>query len=466
MEIYSSDLLWLVIAGFFVSFILAFGVGANDVSNAFGTSVGSGVLTFRQACILATIFETSGAVLLGYKVSDTIRKGIIDVKDYEGSETELALGMLSALVGSALWILLATYFTLPVSTTHSIVGSTVGFSLVARGTVGLNYKILGTIAASWIISPIMSGFTCIVILTLIRKLIMDARNPLSAGLISLPIIYALTVFLNVLTVTLNGSKLLGMEDLVLWQVFAISIGAMVVVAIVCQLFVVPWQRKKINKENTTEPNLFRNSIRQSVDSIVTVATSTVSINAPVLQNPKIESDATVNRLFHFLQTLSAVFTSFAHGGSDVSNAIGPLIAIWMIYTEGSVLQKAESPILLLLYGGVGMCVGLWILGKRVNDTVGHKLTKIRPTTGFSVEISAAMTVLLASKLGIPISSTHCIVGGIVASGWLCGRVEGNSERTVDWSLFRSIIYAWVITVPAAGSCSALLMLIFKYSSLC
>lgn len=466
MEIYSSDLLWLVITGFLVSFILAFGVGANDVSNAFGTSVGSGVLTFRQACILATIFETSGAVLLGYKVSDTIRKGIIDVKDYEGSETELALGMLSALVGSAIWILIATYFTLPVSTTHSIVGSTVGFSLVARGSVGLNYEVLGTIAASWFVSPMMSGITCILILTLIRKCIMDASNPLSAGLISLPIIYAFTVFLNVLTVTLNGSKLLGMENLVLWEVFAISIGAMIIVAIVCQLFVVPWQRKKIlNNDNTTEPNLFRNSIRQSVGSIVTVATSTVSINAPVLQNPKIESDAKVNRLFHFLQTLSAVFTSFAHGGSDVSNAIGPLIAIWMIYTEGSVLQKAESPILLLLYGGVGMCIGLWVLGKRVNDTVGHKLTKIRPTTGFSVEISAAMTVLLASKLGIPISSTHCIVGGIVASGWIYGQVEGSSEKTVDWSLFRSIIGAWVITVPAAGSCSALLMLIFKYTLL-
>ncbi|KAJ6637082.1 Sodium-dependent phosphate transporter 2 [Pseudolycoriella hygida] len=461
MDLYSSDVLWVVILGFFVSFFLAFGVGANDVSNAFGTSVGSGVLTFRQACILATIFETSGAVLLGYKVSDTIRKGIIDVKDYEGSERELALGMLSALIGSAVWIMLATYFKLPVSTTHSIVGSTVGFSLAARGTIGLNYKVLGTIVASWFISPLMSGISCVLILAAIRFLIMDAKKPLQAGLIALPIIYALTIFVNVLTVTLNGSKLLGMENLALWHVFAISVSAMLLVGILSQLFVVPWQRKKIL--SSEQATWSRNSVGQSFDSIATVAASTVSIDAAALKNQKIESDATVNRLFHFLQTLSAVFTSFAHGGSDVSNAIGPLIAIWMIYTEGSVLQKAESPILLLLYGGIGMCIGLWVLGKRVNDTVGHKLTKIHPTTGFSVEVSAAMTVLLASKLGIPISSTHCIVGGIVSAGWIYGQIEGNQTKKVDWSLFRSIIYAWIITLPAAGACSALLMLIFKYS---
>lgn len=143
MEIYSSEILWLVIVGFIISFILAFGVGANDVSNAFGTSVGSGVLTFRQACYLATVFETAGSVLLGYKVSDTIRKGILDVKDYQGSESELALGMLCTLTGSAVWILIATYFKLPVSTTHSIVGSTVGFALVTRGTNGLNALTIG-----------------------------------------------------------------------------------------------------------------------------------------------------------------------------------------------------------------------------------------------------------------------------------------------------------------------------------
>lgn len=143
MDPYSADLVWIIVAGFVISFILAFAVGANDVANSYGTSVGSGVLTFRQACVLATIFETAGAVLLGYKVSDTMRKGILDVNLYEGDEKELVLGMLSALAGSAVWLLIATYFKLPVSTTHSIVGSTVGFSLVAKGTQGLNFYTLG-----------------------------------------------------------------------------------------------------------------------------------------------------------------------------------------------------------------------------------------------------------------------------------------------------------------------------------
>lgn len=145
MEAYSPEILWLVIVGFIFSFVLAFGVGANDVANSYGTSVGSGVLTFRQACVLATIFETSGSILLGYKVSDTMRKGILDVTLYEGAEKELMLGMLSALAGSAVWLFIATYFRLPVSTTHSIVGSTIGFSIVARGLQGLNWATLGKI---------------------------------------------------------------------------------------------------------------------------------------------------------------------------------------------------------------------------------------------------------------------------------------------------------------------------------
>jgi solute carrier family 20 (sodium-dependent phosphate transporter) len=206
MEEYFAGVLWIVILGFIIAFILSFAVGANDVANSFATSVGSGVLTFRQACILASIFEIAGAVLLGYKVSDTMRKGILEVDMYVGNEKQLMLGMLSALIGCAVWLLIATWFKVPVSTTHSIVGATVGFGLVAHGTEGLNVKSLITIAASWIVSPLMSGLISVAIFMLVHRFILKANRPFRAGLISLPFIYGITVFINVLSITLDGSK--------------------------------------------------------------------------------------------------------------------------------------------------------------------------------------------------------------------------------------------------------------------
>lgn len=206
MEPYLVDVLWIVILGFIIAFVLAFGVGANDVANSFATSIGSGVLTFRQACYLASIFEIAGAVLLGYKVSDTIRRGILDVTNYEGNEQQLMYGMLAALIGCSVWLLVATYFKLPVSTTHSIVGATVGFGLVAHGTQGLKYRTLITIAASWLISPIMSGCISVAIFMIINRFILNAKRPFRAGLISLPFIYGITIFINVLSITWDGSK--------------------------------------------------------------------------------------------------------------------------------------------------------------------------------------------------------------------------------------------------------------------
>lgn len=206
MEPYLSEVLWIVILGFILSFILAFGVGANDVANSFATSIGSGVLTFRQACYLASVFEIAGAILLGYKVSDTMRKGILDVEVYEGNERQLMFGMLSALAGCAIWLLVATYFKLPVSTTHSIVGATVGFGLVAHGTNGLNMTTLITIALSWVVSPVMSGLISVAVFMLINRFILKAAKPLNSGLIALPLIYGITIFINVLSITLDGSK--------------------------------------------------------------------------------------------------------------------------------------------------------------------------------------------------------------------------------------------------------------------
>lgn len=206
IDAYSTEVLWIVILGFIISFILAFGIGANDVANSFATSVGAGVLTLKQACYLASVFEIAGAILLGYKVSDTIRKGILDIELYKGSEKELMLGMLCALAGCAIWLLIATYFKLPVSTTHSIVGSTVGFGLVARGTESIKWGEIGIIAMSWVISPAMAGIISVAIYMLIYKFILKAKQPFKAGIKALPIIWGAVLLVNMLSITLDGSK--------------------------------------------------------------------------------------------------------------------------------------------------------------------------------------------------------------------------------------------------------------------
>ncbi|CRL02111.1 CLUMA_CG015333, isoform A [Clunio marinus] len=462
----AAEVLWIVIVGFIIAFILAFGVGANDVANSFATSVGSKVLTFHQACILASIFEIAGAVLLGYKVSDTIRKGILEVSIYEGNEEQLMYGMLAALVGCAIWLLIATYIKLPVSTTHSIVGATVGFGLVAHGTKGLNIQTLITIASSWIISPVMSGCISVAIYMIIHKFIIKANRPFNAALISLPFIYAITIFINVLSITLDGSKILKMDNLPLWLVITISTSCAVIIGILAHLLIAPWQKKKILNRNIDEkPSKIESGLGSSVVSVNTIQMgSSANSLAPLPLDKNVESEENVNQLFSFLQVLAAIFSSFAHGGNDVSNAIGPLIAIWLIYKDGAVESSSPTPIWLLLYGGVGMVIGLWVLGKRVIETVGTNLTKITPATGFVIENGAAATVLMASKIGIPISTTHCKVGSVVFVGWVYGHLSSSdkTKKSVDWSLFRSIVYAWVVTLPAAGGMSALCMWIFSF----
>jgi solute carrier family 20 (sodium-dependent phosphate transporter) len=400
MEPYMDDLLWIVIVAFIVSFILAFAIGANDVANSFATSVGSGVLTLKQACYLASVFEISGAVLLGYKVSDTIRKGILDISMYEGAEKELMLGMLATLGGCAIWLLIATYAKLPVSTTHSIVGATVGFGLIARGTSGIQWNSLITIALSWVVSPILAGVISVAVYMMIYRFILKAKAPFKAGLAALPIIWGIVVFVNVISITLDGSKckmikivkkmfffiinyflVLGMQNLKVWMSITISIAVGVITMILVQFFMVPWQKRKVLAE---EPYKNTHQTISSIengmkDSTIVVNSMTSSID-PIVQFDEKEEEKRVNLLFHFLQILAAIFSSFAHGGNDVANAIGPLITIWLIYTEGTVGNKAESPILILAYGGLGIVFGLWILGRRVIETVGFNLTKITPAT--------------------------------------------------------------------------------------
>lgn len=242
-----DEYLWMVIVGFIIAFILSFAIGANDVANSFGTSVGAKVLTLRQACILGSIFELLGALLIGYRVSDTIRKGIIDVELYNGTESTLMVGNVAALTGSCVWLFVATFLKLPVSTTHSIVGATVGFALVAHGVKGINWMKMGFIVGSWFISPVLSGLISVLVFLAIKILVLNQEKPLEPGLKLLPLFYALTAAINLFSVFYKGSALLHFDRIPLYGVFIITFGAAIIVGIVVRIAFVPWYRKKIQK---------------------------------------------------------------------------------------------------------------------------------------------------------------------------------------------------------------------------
>ncbi|XP_053383029.1 sodium-dependent phosphate transporter 2-like isoform X2 [Mercenaria mercenaria] len=532
-QIVNDDWIWIVVVAFLIAFVLAFGIGANDVANSFGSSVGAKVLTLKQACILGTIFEILGAILIGAKVSDTIRKGIISVDLFpNGTEAEFMVGNLAALSGSCIWMLIASFLKLPVSATHSIVGATLGFSLVAHGVSGVNWKQLGYIIGSWFASPLLSGGISTLLFFFIFKLVLVKEKPLEPGLKLLPIFYGFTIAINFFSVFFKGSELLHFNKIPLYGTFILTFGPAILLAIFIKFVIVPWQRNKIESharfiakqkeeegliesdkncdlqpKSTSTPAKKKNlplSVKDSnVDDILDAAQSRSNISAKssTLLIPKIEREEFIievskpegdsncssnsgnttgstasletnslneeerrelarkkikdtpetTSLFSFLQVLTAVFGSFAHGGNDVSNAIGPLVAIWITASTGSAAQKAPVPIWILLLGGLGISVGLWVMGRRVMKTLGEDLTRITPSSGFCIEVGSALTVLLASNIGIPVSTTHCKVGSIVFVGWFRSRVG------VDWKLFRNIIIAWFVTLPIAGGLSAAFM---------
>ena len=505
MEPYSSTVLWIVIVSFIVAFILAFGVGANDVANSFGTSVGSRVLTLRQACILASIFEVAGAVLLGYNVSETVRKGIIDVTLFQNDEKELMLGSLSALVGSALWNLIATALALPISGTHTVVGATIGYALVARGLDGVQWMELVKIIASWFVSPLLSGLISVLLFVPLRRLVLRAARPLRNGLLLLPLLFGVTVIINVFSIVLDGSPLLHFDQIPLWGSFVAAFGAGLLTAAVIQLWLVPRIRRQEGAVGDSDSaELGRGSLSTSagqtnaaftadrresgVDYGATIAADQKDAKPVTDAKPSTDMKAVIDtdsvtggsttdsttaadpakpvelledvageaRLFAPLQILTACFGSFAHGGNDVSNAVGPLVAVWLIYTEGSVEQESETPVYVLLYGGIGIVVGLWALGRRVMRTVGEDLTRLTPATGFTIELGAAATVLLASKIGLPVSTTHCKVGSVVTIGW-----ARSGSGGVSWRLFGGIATAWLVTVPVSAGVSAAVMALLR-----
>ncbi len=399
----------LLIIALLVGFYVAWNIGANDVANAVGPAVGSGAFTLLQAVVVAAIFEFLGAFLLGSNVSETLESGIVDPLLFLGNTQDYIYGMLAALIGTGIWLQVASFFGWPVSTTHTIVGSVMGFGLVYGGFDSIIWSTIGTIAASWVVSPLLGGALAYLIFSVIRKQILYNSQPLEAMVRATPY-FAFIVF-SLLTLILLFGGLRGLNfdfNIVALLIFVICIG------LVAFLFAKILLKKKSSLDGYER----------------------------------------VEKIFAYLLMIIACFMAFAHGSNDVANVIGPLSAI-VNGIQGRPIFGESVPLSLLLLGGGGIVIGLATWGWRVIETVGKKITSLTPSRGFAAGFAAALTILLASKLGLPISTTHVLVGAILGVGMARG------IGAINLGMLRDIVISWIVTVPAGAALSIIFFLIFR-----
>jgi len=417
MEVISAYGPWFIGLAAIFGLYMCWGIGANDVANAMGTSVGSKALTVTSAIFLAAIFEFLGAVIAGGHVTSTVRKGIIDASPLTDNPEILVFGMLAALLSSAVWLMVASAKGWPVSTTHSIVGALVGFGVVGIGPSIVRWDKIAQIVASWVISPLIGGVIAFLIMRSIRSLIINTENPFERAKQWGPLYLFLVGFIIALVTLFKGLKHLHI-DLTVGMSFFWAAVVGVVVALAGWLLI---RKRKIDPE----------------------ADKTFQF-------------ASVEKVFIPLQIFTAAAMAFAHGSNDVANGIGPLAAVVsIVQSGGGVVQKSSLPIWILVLGGAGIVIGLATLGYRVMQTIGKKITELTPTRGFSAELAAAATVVLASRTGIPVSTTHILVGAVMGVGLARG------IGALDLRVVGNIIVSWVVTLPIAAVLSALFFFTLK-----
>ncbi len=419
---------------------LAWNIGANDVANAMGTSVGSRALTLKQAVIIAAIFEFAGAFFAGDAVTDTVRKGILSV-DFDtvtaGFANDLMYAFIAAMMAAAVWLTVATRYGLPVSTTHSIIGGIIGVGLVMEvqyGTSLIDWEVVEKVAISWVVSPLMGGLFAFFTFWVIRETILDAADPEARSRWVAPILAIPTFF--VLTIALQFKALKG------FFAKAQSNG---------------WIENKSDWLPVTENGVWDPLAENAwfpINSLIlacVVATIAAAVLAYVLRNYdfKGEDDGFhgVERIFVWLQVIAAAYVAFAHGANDRSNAIGPMATVYQVLSSGGELSAtADVPTWLVLLGSAGIAIGVMTWGWRVMETIGSKITDIPPTRGFAATFGAATTVLIFSMpfLAIPVSTTHTLVGGVVGVGLAGG------AKAVDFRVFGKIVASWLASIPAAG----------------
>ncbi|KAK9903874.1 hypothetical protein M0R45_000846 [Rubus argutus] len=409
-------------------FYMAWNIGANDVANAMGTSVGSGALTLRQAVLTAAVLEFSGAFLMGTHVTSTMQKGILVANVFQGKDTLLFAGLLSSLAAAGTWLQVASYYGWPVSTTHCIVGSMVGFGLVYGGAGAVFWSSLARVISSWVISPFVGALVSFLVYKCIRRFVYSAPNPGQAAAAAAPIAVLVVVTgISFAAFPLGASLPLAVAK---------ALGCGAAGAILVSSFI---QRQlghlllKSKPSSQTEPTDGQKDIGFLSD-----------IAGPTGTQLEI-----VYGVFGYMQILSACFMSFAHGGNDVSNAIGPLAGALSILQGGTAGGDIVIPPDVLAWGGFGIVAGLTMWGYRVIATIGKKITELTPTRGFAAEFAAASVVLFASKLGLPISATHTLVGAVMGVGFARGLNSVRAETV------REIVLSWAVTIPAGASFSVL-----------
>jgi len=399
----SADTIILAVATL-IGLYMAANIGANDLANAMGTSVGSGALTIRRAVIISIVANLLGAVLAGGHVTNTISKGMINPDLLAATPDKLMLGMFAALLASGIWVHLATVLGMPVSTTHSIVGAVVGFGILTVGIGAISWGKIITIAISWVVSPVSGAIIAGGIYYLIREKVFRADAPESVAQQWAPYLIGVVLLTIILSFIFKGLKNLHLD---------LGFGQALLIAIPCAagggLVGTVWLRALLGRRELKED---------------------------------IQHDTSpLQAFFAYLQVLTACYVAFAHGANDVANAIGPLAAIFSVVKTKSVAMQVEVSIWMLAIGGIAVGGGLFVFGGRVMETVGGKITELTPVRGFCAQFGAATTILVCSRLGLPVSTTHVLVGAVVGVGFMRGM------GFLDMRLLRNIGSSWVITLP-------------------
>ncbi|MDH4124948.1 MAG: inorganic phosphate transporter [Gammaproteobacteria bacterium] len=410
-----AEFIYIGLAALFGLF-MAWGIGANDVANAMATSVGSKALTIKQAILVAAVFEFMGAVLAGGEVTSTIRSGIVDAGLLSDTPELLVYGMLASLLAAGTWLALASAKGWPVSTTHSIVGAIVGFAAVGIGIDAVQWGKVGTIVMSWVVSPLTAGFIAYLIYQSVLKLILHQDDPLERAKRYVPVYIFFAAFTITLVTILKGLQHVGLDL----------------------------------------------SLQNSYYLAIVIAVSIALIGAVAIRNIRPDKKAekkqhfhTVERVFGVLMIVTACGMAFAHGSNDVANAIGPLAAVISVAHSGAVASQSALPIWVLMLGGGGIVIGLATFGRHVIATVGQKITQLTPSRGFAAELAAATTIVIASGTGMPISTTHTLVGAVLGVGLARG-IEAIDLRVVG-----RIFVSWVVTIPAGALLAIVFFTIFK-----